>query len=423
MIRTIIFWLHLTVAAAAGLVILMLAATGAVLSLAAEMVIGLAERRYFVAAPEGVERLPPEEIAVAAGLAATSLSYRSDPRAPVRVHEGQDRYARVNPYTGQVLATGPGEIERFFEGVHNWHRWFNVSGGSVRRARAVTGAVNVAFLFLLLTGPILWIPRPVTRRSLASVLLLRRGARGARRDLNWHQVVGIWSVLPLAAIAATGVTTSYPAVGDRVYPMVGNAVSAGGWAVAAASREVVLEGAAVSADSARLPDPDLRAVLATAEAWTPEWRTLILNLPRAEDGEVRVEVQGGRAGQPHRTGVLTLDAASGAGRAWESFAVDSPARRAQQFLRYAHTGEYWGLGGQLLAGLFSLAAALMVWTGLSLALRRLRRFVGLRRAPRKQEVGPASERPPIVRRSRRPEGRAASWAEDSSREVRAGSRS
>ena len=295
MIRTIIFWLHLTVAAAAGLVILMLAATGVVLSLE-PVVTGLAERRYFVAAPEGVERLPPEEIALAAGLAATSLSYRSDPRAPVRVYEGRDRYARVHPYTGQVLATGPGGIERFFEAVHNWHRWFNVSGGSVRRARAVTGAVNVAFLFLLLTGPILWIPRPVTRRSLASVLLLRRGARGARRDLNWHQVVGIWSVLPLAAIAATGVTTSYPGVGDRVYPMVGNAVSAGGWAVASAPVGMRVERVAIPEDSARVAEPDLRAGLATAEAWVPGWRTLILNLPRAEDGEVRVEVQGGPRG-------------------------------------------------------------------------------------------------------------------------------
>ena len=379
MIRTVIFWLHLAVAAAAGVVILMLAATGVVLSLE-ETVTGLAERRYVVAAPEGAVRLSPEEIAGAAGFTATSLSYRSDPRAPVRVHEGQSRYARVDPYTGRVLATGPGGLERFFEGVHNWHRWFNVSGGSVRRARAVMGAFNLAFLFLLLTGPILWLPRPFTRRAFANAFLFRRGERGARRDLNWHQVVGIWSVLPLAVIAATGAATSYPTVGDRVYPLVGSVVPARAWPPGSSSEgvgieETVIAEAAIVEDSAGAPDAELGAVLATAEAWTPEWRTLILNMPRPSDGEVRVEVRGGRAGQPHRAGVLTLDAASGTARAWESFADDTPARRAQQFLRYAHTGEYWGLAGQLLAGLFSLAAALMVWTGLSLAVRRLRRRV------------------------------------------------
>ena len=380
MIRTVIFWLHFVVAVAAGAVVFMLAATGVVLSLE-ETATGLAERRHFVATADGVERLAPDEIAEAAGFAATSLEYGADPRAPVRVHEGRDRYARVDPYTARVLGVGPGGLERFFEGVHNWHRWFNVSGGSVRRARAVTGAVNVAFLFLLVTGPILWLPRPITRRSLANVLLFRRGARGAWRDLNWHQVVGIWSALPLAVIAATGVTTSYPAVGDRVYPVVASVVAAEAWpaGVAGAGDEERTGDEERADPAADASDPDLGAALVAAEAWAPGWRILILNVPRPTDREVRVEVRGGRAGQPHRTGYLTVDAATGTVRDWTSFADDSPGRRAQQFLRYAHTGEYWGLGGQLLAGLFSLAATLMVWTGLSLALRRARRFVRLRR--------------------------------------------
>ena len=385
MIRTVIFWLHLVVAVAAGAVVFMLAATGVVLSLE-ETVTGVVERRHLVATADGVERLAPDEIAEAAGFAATSLEYGADPRAPVRVHEGRDRYARVDPYTARVLGVGPGGLDRFFESVHNWHRWFNVSGGSVRRARAVTGAVNVAFLFLLVTGPILWLPRPITRRSLANVLLFRRGVRGAWRDLNWHQVVGIWSALPLALIAATGVATSYPAVGDRVYPVVGGVVAAEAWGGGPELAEVRSAGGAEGGEIAsRAPDssgPALGAALAAAEAWAPGWRTLILNVPRPTDREVRVEVRGGRAGQPHRTGYLTVDAATGTVRDWASFADDSPGRRAQQFLRYAHTGEYWGLAGQLLAGLFSLAAMLMVWTGLSLALRRARRFVRLRRAQR-----------------------------------------
>ena len=228
MIRETVFRLHLSVAVVAGAVILMMAATGVVLSLE-ETVTGLAERRYFVDAAYGEPRLAPEEIAAAVAFEATSLQYRAHPRAPVRVHEGRDRYAYVDPYSGDVLGHGPGGLEGFFEGVHNWHRWFNVSDGSVRRARAVTGAVNVAFVFLLLTGPVLWIPRRLTRKALGNALLLRPGAKGAWRDLSWHQVVGIWSAVPLLAIAASGVTTSYPAVGDRVYPVVGAAVPVEAW--------------------------------------------------------------------------------------------------------------------------------------------------------------------------------------------------
>ncbi len=385
-IRTIVFWLHLSVASAAGAVVFMLAATGVVLSLE-ETALGLAEGRWRVEVQDGSARLPPEAIVQAAGLAATSLHYSSDPRSAVRVYEGRDRYARVDPYTGRVLELGPGALEAFFEDVRGWHRWLNLSGGSIRTGRAVTGAVNAAFLVLLLTGPILWIPRPISRRSLAGVLFLRPGARGARRRLNWHQVVGIWSVLPLAVIAVTGVTTSYPSVADRLDPVVGRAIPVEAWPARVYGAE---DPGALDGTGASFPDADLGAVLTTAEKWASGWRILILNLPRPGDREVRVEVRTGRAGQPHKTGWLTVDAATGDVHDWESFADDPPARRARQFLRYAHTGEFWGLGGQWLAGLFSLAATLMVWTGLSLALRRARRFVRSRPNLRRKRVSPGS---------------------------------
>lgn len=181
MIRTIVFWLHLSVASAAGAVVFMLAATGVILSLE-ETVTGLAERRHRIEVQDGSARLPPEAIVLASGLSATSVQYRSDPRSPVRVYEGRERYARVDPCTGRVLGFGPGGLERFFEDVRGWHRWFNLSGSSIRKGRAVTGAVNVAFLFLLLTGPVLWIPRgpsPGGRSQACSSCGQRRGAPGA----------------------------------------------------------------------------------------------------------------------------------------------------------------------------------------------------------------------------------------------------
>lgn len=39
-------------------------------------------------------------------------------------------------------------------------------------------------------------------------------------------------------------------------------------------------------------------------------------------------------------------------------------------MRFAHTGEYYGLAGQTLAGLASAGGAVLVYTGLALAWRR-----------------------------------------------------
>ena len=237
MIRRVVFRLHLTVAIAAGLVILMMAATGVILA-SEELVTGLGERRHRVTVPqegEG-ERIAPEALVAAAEawgagaeppFAATSIEYRAGPDAAVRVHAGRERRAFVDPYTGEVLGGGAVRLEGFFESVNAWHRWVSFPDSAIRRGRAVTAAANLALLFLLLTGPILWVPRRITRRSVAEGLLFRRGVEGVARALNWHYVIGIWSVVPLLMIAATGVVMSYPAIGDRVYPVVGGAISFG----------------------------------------------------------------------------------------------------------------------------------------------------------------------------------------------------
>lgn len=397
MIRKVVFRLHLSVAAAVGAFVLTLAATGVILSLE-ETVTGLAERRHFVPAAEAAP-LPPAALVQAAEswgavrgtpLTATSLRYRPDPRAPVRVDAGRELHLYVDPYRADVLGRGPGRIDRFFTFVHDLHRWLAVPSGSVRRARAVTGAVNLAFLFLLVTGPFLWLPTRFTKRALANILLFQRGARGAWRDLNLHQVIGIWTVIPLIAIAVTGMVTSYPAVADRVYPVVGRAVPGREWGGGHGGREAGA-GSTREADAAQeagagaqvlreeQPAHNLEGALRAGRDWVPNWRSLTLILPRIADRELRIEIRDGGNGQPHKKGMLTVDAATGDPRAWETFADETAGRRAQEFLRYAHTGEYWGVTGRLIAGLCSLAAAAMVWTGLALAFRRLRRWVTLRR--------------------------------------------
>ena len=389
MIRQIVFRLHLTAACAVGLVVLMMAVTGVILSLEG-IVTGAAERRLRVEPAEGAALLVPSAIIGAAEewgagqdppFTATSLRYRPDPRAPVRVDAGRERHVYVDPYRGEVLGSGLARVEGFFETVRAWHRWFNVPSRSIRHGRAVSGVVNLVFLFLLVTGPILWLPTRFTKRTLANITLIQRGAKGAWRDLNWHQVVGIWAVLPLIVIAATAVLTSYPGVADRVNPVAGRVVPAGGWPGEGAG-SVGMSPDEADREGDRAGAADLVAVLATAGGWVEGWREIAVTLPRARDRGVRVEIRGGRPGQPQRTGTLVVDLATGVPRSWEPFADETPAHRAQEFFRYAHTGEYWGIPGRVVAGLCSLAAVLLAWTGLSLALRRLRRLLALRRARR-----------------------------------------
>ncbi len=379
LIRRIVFWPHFLVGISAGVVILGLAATGALLSLQTT-VLESVERRSFVDVPADRPggRLGPYEILAAAERALVhqaatensearpgppsrviSLRYRSDPRAPVRAFAGRDRYLDLDPWTGTVLATGPGNAERFFAAVERWHRWLNLGEGSVRRGRAVTGAATLAFLFLLLTGPILWWPYAWSRRSPGRSRQPGR-RRTAQRSLAWHAQAGIWSCLPMGVIAVTGFVTAYPKVGDRVNPVVGQIIGARGEPIPSGDPEEERSGAGLS------------GALATAMSRVPGWQTLTLTLPRTDGAAVRAEIRAGGAGQPHRTLALTIAAEDGAVLGWEDFADATPGRRGQEFLRFAHTGEYWGRVGEWVAGALALVAGLMAWTGLALAVRRMR---------------------------------------------------
>ena len=78
----------------------------------------------------------------------------------------------------------------------------------------------------------------------------------------------------------------------------------------------------------------------------------------------------GYGGQPQLRGTLTVDRATADVVRWEPFDQQSTGRQLRSFLRFAHTGEYFGLVGQTIAGLASAGAVVLVWTGISLALRR-----------------------------------------------------
>ena len=111
----------------------------------------------------------------------------------------------------------------------------------------------------------------------------------------------------------------------------------------------------------------------------PEWKTISVALPAPNAPRVVLTLDSGDGGQPQKRATLTLDRRTGETVRWEPYSSQSPGRRARTWLRFAHTGEVYGLVGQTLAGLVTAGGAVLVWTGLALALRR---FTAWRRRSR-----------------------------------------
>jgi uncharacterized iron-regulated membrane protein len=116
-----------------------------------------------------------------------------------------------------------------------------------------------------------------------------------------------------------------------------------------------------------------------------------MQLPQSADAPVSFTIDKGTGGEPHKRAQLVLKRTSGEVIRWEPFNSYSTGRRLRSFLRFAHTGEVGGIIGQTIAGLASLGGAFLVWTGLSLALRRLRGWMKRRSTVERPSVSSIGE--------------------------------
>ena len=365
-LRTLLFWIHLALGAVAGVVILLMCVTGVALTYEKQM-LEWADRGAVPLAARGAVPLPPEALLIAAaagepGAIPAALTLRADRRAPATVTFDRNRVRLVDPTTGQSLGEPSPRLRQFFRLMTNWHRWLALEGAGRSTGRIVTGASNLGFLIIVLSGIYLWLPRVPSWMQVRQVLWFRGGLTPKARDFNWHNVIGIWSAVPLALVVAGAVPISYGWAGNLVYRLAGDAPPR------PPARDA---GAGMQAFSAA----GLDAAFAVATAAVPGWRTASVRFG-PDAARLTIAVDEGAGGQPQYRTTFTVERATARITTRESFADLGPGRQWRTWFRFVHTGEYYGLTGQTIAGLVSAGGAVLVYTGVALALRR---FVAWRR--------------------------------------------
>jgi uncharacterized iron-regulated membrane protein len=273
-----------------------------------------------------------------------------------------------------VLGDGSQAAHTLRQKVTDWHRVLGAAGPSRPRGKAITGASNLGFLFIVVSGIYLWWPRHWTRRTVRNATLFRRRLRSKARDFNWHNVIGLWSWAPLVIVVASGVVISYPWAGRLVYRAVGEEPPAARPPAGPGGTG----GARDDADAA-LRIAGIDALVGRVAQRVPDWRSISLTLPTSASAPAVFQIDGGTGGQPQKRAELSLDRATGRELRWQPFSAGTPGRRLRAILRFAHTGEVLGIAGQTIAGLASLGAVFLVYTGLALSWRRLRSWSRRRR--------------------------------------------
>jgi uncharacterized iron-regulated membrane protein len=383
--RKIIFWLHLTAGVVAGIIILIMSVTGAILAFQPQIERFIESDARTIQIAENAERLDAQTLISRAQAARpeikpTNLTVQSNPNGAAALALGREGTLYLNPYTGEIAGENSKSGRAFFQFVTDWHRWLALSGENRAWGKGITGACNLAFLVLAITGIYLWFPRRWSWQNVRAVGVFRWGQSGKARDFNWHNVAGIWTSLVLIVLTATGAVISYTWASNLVYYATGNTPPA--------AQQPAPQQQSNNAAPFAVPE-NLNSLWARAEQQSPGWKSIALRLPIGETAVFTIDE--GKYLNVFGRSTLTLNRENAELVKWESYGEQNAGRQLRSWMRFTHTGESFGIVGQTIAFIACLGGALLVWTGLSLAFRRFRGWLGKQPKVSVSQSVPATE--------------------------------
>jgi len=211
----------------------------------------------------------------------------------------------------------------------------------------VVGWSGVAMLVLLVSGLAAWWPRGSWRKALA----LKRDAVPIRRLRDLHKLAGLWSVVLLFVLVATGVLLALPPITQALL------------------RPAPLP---VPTSSARgIARVTITQAFATARRAVSDGRIVFIDVPSNPATPIRVRLQ--VPGDPHARfpgSYVFVDHGSGHVLAIHDVRRAGTGTRVASWIRTLHDGTVGGMATRLLAIFVGLVPTLLVATGTLHWLRR-----------------------------------------------------
>lgn len=358
--------MHLAAGLAGGLVIFVMSVTGALLAFERQT-IEFFERdvRYVKPAPTAAKLSPQRVIdrvkEQRPDAKPSAMTISSEPNAAWLFNLGREGLFYADPFTGDIVGEGNKAVRGAMTELRNWHRYVALSGDERPIGKALTGASNLLFLFLAISGIYIWFPRNLVWKAIKPVLWFRTGLRGKARNFNWHNTIGFWTSLFLIVFTLTATVISYQWASNLLYTLTGN------------------EPPASPASSSNNPPPQtekafvfpegIDAIWPVAEQQAPSWRSISLRLPVEKNSAVFTIDEGIYWNMFGRSS-LTVNTETQTAAKWEPYGEQNSARQIRSWFRFTHTGETGGIPGQIIGFFACVGGAFLVWTGFSLVFRR-----------------------------------------------------
>ncbi|HQU91900.1 MAG TPA: PepSY-associated TM helix domain-containing protein [Pyrinomonadaceae bacterium] len=370
--RQILFWLHLAAGLIAGVVIFIMCVTGALLAFERQTIEWVErDARYVAVRSEpklGAAEVLAKVIEAKPEAKPASIAIKNEPGAAWEISLGREGVVFADPYTGAITGESNKKVREVMSKLREWHRYVALSGDQRPAGKAMTGAGNLLFLFLAISGIYIWFPRNLVWKAIKPVIWFRSAQRGKARNFNWHNTIGFWTSLFLIVFTLTATVISYQWASNLLYTLTGNEVPAPQGGRGGQQQE--------QAEAFTIPTT-LGAAWTRSEQQSAAWKSISLRLPANESCVFTIDE--GIYWNIFGRSTLTVDTASGEVKKWDPYGERNSAVQLRSWFRFTHTGETGGTVGQIIGLIACVGGAFLVWTGFSLAFRRFGNWLKRRR--------------------------------------------
>lgn len=343
--------LHLYLALAVGLFVLVIGVTGSIIAFEPELD-RLTNPHLFHVSPQG-RQLPASELFSAArqafpGQRINTIRLPQFDGDTVQFNVKGPRQVFLDPYTGKIV--GERAPTNWLTTVHSLHLRLLIGGGPDKTGSNIVAGVTTVLIFLVLSGVYLW--WPVKR------VKVKWGASARRVHFDLHNTVGIYSAAFLVVLGLTGLVIRFD---DDIEEYLHH--RAGTQKIGKAAPSVRQKGVALIT-----PDQAIEA----ASAALPGTQALAISLPPNPKGSYLVALHFPEDFTPGGRSWANVDQFTGKVINQQNSRTVAAGTRTIIWNRRIHTGDLFGLPTKALMSLSCLMLIIQAITGYFMWWKRLR---------------------------------------------------
>ncbi len=262
----------------------------------------------------------------------------------------------VNPYTGEVIEQF-NRRQTFMYKVEMFHRF--LLGAKNSLGDWIISLSTLIFLFILITGVILWWPK--TKAIMRQHLKIKWGGSAKRLTHDLHIVTGFYTSVFLIVVVLTGLIMTFKWANVALFAITGSKPPVKEQSKAPLS-VYKPDAEALSADAILA---DMGKTITTAEYYS-------VRLPRDSSATYTVNVWPEGAIET-TADIYYIDQYSGGLAGSQTFASKSLGQRVRAYVKPVHTGAVYGLPTKILSFVVCALSLIFPVTGVMMWLNRTKK--------------------------------------------------